>query len=55
MMLPILISVSVAAVSFFYCASAPVLEAASRANAVERIARRVAVAGITSLPFSSEQ
>src|SRR5579863_8271595 len=33
MMLPILISVSVAPVSYFFCASAPLAEAASTANA----------------------
>src|ERR1700674_1347463 len=33
MILPILISVSVAPVSYFFCASAPLLEAASTANA----------------------
>ena len=32
-MLPILISVSVAPVSYFFCASAPLLDAASTANA----------------------
>src|ERR1700760_4176857 len=42
MMLPILISVSVAPVSYFFCASAPLAEAANRANAVEAMARRVA-------------
>src|ERR1700743_1032306 len=33
MMLPILISLSVAPVSYFFCASAPVLDPASSANA----------------------
>jgi len=38
MMLPILISVSVAAVSYFYCASAPLLDAANIMNAADAIA-----------------
>src|SRR5882757_3142644 len=46
MMLPILISVSVAPVSYFFCASAPVLVAASRANAAERTASRVLIVSI---------
>src|ERR1700685_440576 len=33
MMLPILISVSVAPVSYFFCANAPLLDAATSANA----------------------
>src|ERR1700674_3863222 len=47
MMLPILISVSVAPVSYFFCVSAPLLDAASTANAAETIATLVAVTGIT--------
>src|SRR5437763_6376055 len=54
MMLPILISVSVAAVSYFFCASAPLLEAASKAIAVEAIARRVAMTDITVSPCCNE-
>src|SRR5882672_11445854 len=38
MMLPILISVSVAAVSYLFCASAPLLDPASTANAAAAIA-----------------
>ncbi len=38
MMLPILISVSVAPVSYFFCASAPLDEAAITASAVESTA-----------------
>jgi len=50
MMLPTLISVSVAPVSYFFCASAPLLEAASSASAAETTARRVAIKGMTCLP-----
>src|ERR1700759_453125 len=50
MMLPILISVSVAPVSYFFCASAPLVEAANRASAVEAMARRVACIKVS--PFS---
>src|SRR6516165_602972 len=50
MMLPILISVAVAPVSYFFCASAPLLETASRAIAAEKTARRMAITGITCLP-----
>jgi hypothetical protein len=46
-MLPILISVSVAPVSYFFCASAPLLDAASTANAAETIAILFMVTGIT--------
>src|ERR1041384_1896683 len=46
MMLPILISVSVAPVSYFFWARAPVEEAANRASAVEAMAKRVAITGI---------
>src|SRR5450631_3227346 len=50
MMLPILISVSVAPMSYFFCASAPLLEAASRARAAEKAPNRKWIAGImTSL------
>ncbi len=47
MMLPILISVSVAPVSYLFCASAPLLDAASTANAAETIAILFMVTGIT--------
>jgi len=50
MMLPILISVSVAPVSYFFCASAPLEDAAIKANAVESTASFL-VADIPSLPF----
>src|SRR5215468_3686951 len=51
MMLPILISVSVAPVSYFFCASAPLVVAANRANTLETIANRVALTGIPFLPL----
>src|SRR6266567_3325536 len=51
MMLPILISVSVAPVSYFFCASAPPDDAASNPNAAERTASLLIV-DIPSLPFS---
>src|SRR5450755_597069 len=48
MMFPILISVSVAPVSYYNCASAPLLDAASNANAAtEAIATLFVVTGIT--------
>src|SRR4051794_27933756 len=50
MMLPILISVSVAPVSYFFCASAPPDEAANSATAAERIASLRVVAGICGSP-----
>src|SRR4051794_16517202 len=46
MMLPILISVSVAPTSYFFCARAPVLEAASIARAAEKAPNRNWIAGI---------
>jgi hypothetical protein len=46
MMLPILISVSVAPVSYFFCASAPLVDAASTAKAAEAIAILFLVKGI---------
>jgi hypothetical protein len=46
MMLPILISVSVAPVSYFFCASADVEETANSISAVVAMARRVAITGI---------
>src|ERR1035437_2331954 len=46
MMLPILISVSVAPVSYFFCASAPLLVAASTARAAEKAPNRNWIAGI---------
>jgi hypothetical protein len=51
-MLPILISVSVAPVSYFFCASAPLVVAASKTSAVEAIANLVAITDITFLPLS---
>src|SRR5207248_6043111 len=51
MMLPILISVSVAPVSYFFCASALPLEAANTTNAAEAMASLRVVTGITSLPL----
>jgi hypothetical protein len=54
MMLPILISVSVAPVSYFFCASAPLEDAASTTKAAERVASRVWKAGIVDLPGSCE-
>src|ERR1051326_5779193 len=50
MMLPILISVSVAPVSYFFCASAPLLEAASTTRAAERAAGRRWNAGMLGSP-----
>src|SRR6476646_1675412 len=46
MMLPILISVSVAPVSYFFCASAPLLIAASKAMAAEKAPNRNWIAGM---------
>jgi hypothetical protein len=45
-MLPIFISVSVAPVSYFFCASAPLLVAASNARAAEKAPNRKLIAGI---------
>src|ERR1043165_492505 len=50
MMLPILISVSVAPVSYFFCASAPLQEAASTTRAAETAAGRRWNAGMLDLP-----
>src|SRR4051812_12052191 len=50
MMLPILISVSLAPVSYFFCASAPPAEAANSAAAAERIASLRVVADIRGSP-----
>src|SRR6185295_13713697 len=50
MMLPILISVSEAPVSYFFCASAPPDEAAISAAAAERIASLRVVADIRGSP-----
>src|ERR1700759_3218391 len=50
MMMPILISVSVAPVSYFFCASAPLQEAASTTRAAERTAGRGRNAGMLDLP-----
>src|SRR6185295_9895772 len=50
MMLPILISVSLAPVSYFFCASAPPDEAANNAAAAERIASLRVVADIYGSP-----
>src|SRR4051812_46314025 len=46
MMLPILISVSVAPTSYFFCARAPLLVAASNARAAEKAPNRKLIAGI---------
>jgi hypothetical protein len=46
MMLPILISVSLAPLSYFFCASAPLLVAANTANAAEAIASFLVVEDI---------
>src|ERR1700688_3418194 len=46
MILPILISVSVAPVSYFFCASAPLLVAARIARAAEKAPNRNWIAGI---------
>src|SRR5438093_13046093 len=46
MMLPILISVSVAPVSYFFCASAPPLVTASKAMAAEKAPNRNWIAGM---------
>jgi len=46
MMLPILISVSVAAVSYYFYASAPLLVAASNARAAEKAPKRKLMASI---------
>src|ERR1700682_2367669 len=46
MMLPILISVSVAPMSYFFCASAPLLVAARIARAAEKAPNRNWIAGI---------
>src|SRR5437868_6903015 len=51
MMLPILISVSVAPVSYFFCASTLPLEAANTTNAAEAMASLRVVTGIPGLPF----
>ncbi len=45
-MLPILISVSEAPVSYFFCASAPLLVAASKARAAAKAPKRKLMAGI---------
>src|ERR1043165_4596683 len=50
MMLPILISVSVAPVSYFFCASAPLQDAASKTRAAERAAGRSLNAGMLGSP-----
>jgi hypothetical protein len=42
--------VSVAPVSYFFCASAPPVDAANIANAVEAIAKRVATKSINVSP-----
>src|ERR1700756_2711663 len=47
MMLPILISVSVAPMSYFFCASAPAPVAGSIARAAERAPHRRWIAGIS--------
>src|SRR4051794_22577944 len=50
MMLPILISVSLAPLSYFFCASAPLQEAASTTRAAERTAGRSLGASIGGSP-----
>src|ERR1700744_2735320 len=55
MMLPILISVSVAPVSYFFCASAPLVEAANRASAVAVMARRVACIKVSPFQNSNDR
>jgi hypothetical protein len=45
-MLPILISVSVAPTSYFFCANAPLLVAASNARAAEKAPNRKLMAGM---------
>src|SRR3981189_846052 len=52
MMLPILISVSVAPMSYFFCASAPLLVAASTAMAAEKAPSRCWIADILVSPWS---
>src|ERR1700722_17328324 len=52
MMLPILISVSVAPVSYFFCASAPLLDAAASANAAA-MTILLAMAGMSVSLFPS--
>src|SRR4051794_7057731 len=54
MMLPILISVSVAPVSYFFCASAPPEDAASNTAAAEKAVSRNWNADIVGLPESCE-
>src|SRR5437868_11901288 len=49
MMLPTLISVSVAPVSYFFCASAPLVVAASKASAAGNAVRRMDRASIMDL------
>jgi hypothetical protein len=46
-----LISVSVAPESYFFCASAPLLDAASIMNAAEAIANLLKATGISNLPW----
>jgi hypothetical protein len=49
-MLPILISVSVAPVSYFFCADTPLVDATSTVNAAEAIANLLALANIYGSP-----
>src|SRR5579863_5354398 len=51
MMLPILISVSVAPVSYFFCASAPLLDAANTMSAAEASASLLLATGISGSPL----
>src|SRR3954470_17116028 len=51
MMLPILISVSLAPVSYFFCASAPLADAASTAMAAQKIASRLVGTNIMTSPL----
>src|SRR5437868_9110028 len=52
MMLPILISVSVAPMSYFFCAKEGLLVTASSARAAEKAPTRSWIAGILDLPGS---
>ena len=50
-MLPILISVSVAPTSYFFCASAPLVDAASKARAAEAMVKRVMAKRVANIKF----
>src|SRR5450756_1648455 len=51
MMLPILIPVSVAPVSYFFCASAPLVDAARMSSAADAVATLLEATGISDLPW----